>query len=60
MVKELAILGYVLTQCVTDNLGNKWLYRTSPNNGGGPINYFNSKKEIEDYILEVKFIRSIQ
>ncbi len=54
---RLSILGYGLSCNVTDSLGRRWAYRTSPIASGGGTSYFSSKTNVATYVEQVEQIR---
>lgn len=53
-------LGYSLTRNAKDCFGKKHRYRTSPNQSGGPINYFDNVQQLERYCEQVEQVREWQ
>ena len=53
-------LGYCLAEWKRDCFGKLHRFRTSPNSGGGPTNYFNTATQLMQYIKDVEQVREWQ
>jgi hypothetical protein len=47
-------LGYSLRTKMVDHLGRKRKYRTSPAQGSGPVNYFDSANSLRNWVSRVE------
>jgi hypothetical protein len=56
--RRLNILDYRLSRDVVDSMGRPWQFMTFPV-GSGSIGYYNSKKELLDYVMQVEFVRGL-
>lgn len=57
---QCTLLRYDLRRNRKDVMGVMHLYKTSPADGSGPVNFFDSEEDLRRWIEQVKEIRQMQ